>query len=147
MVQRVERFAPQLQAVPFRNLKILERGEIYIPCGGSPERVASRIPKGPRAGGSKRRYIEPPLERSLVGRQIRADARCIQTIGFRHNDLACSIPADRIEWAATLRRVDAGDLPAADDGIQGSVIYRERFPFSHRQFVLHRPYQTMGRIE
>src|SRR5437867_2533429 len=120
MVQRVERFAPQLQAVPFRNLEVLERGEIHIPCRGSPERVASGSPKGSRSGWSKRRYIEPPLERSLVGSQIGADARCIQPIGFRHNDLAGSIPTDRIEWAATLSSVDAGDLPAADDGIQGS---------------------------
>src|SRR5206468_1137067 len=105
------------------------------------QRVASRRPKRSRSRGSKRRDIEPPLNRSLAGRQIRADARCIQTVGFRYDHLPRRIPADGIQWAATLRRVDAGDLPAARDGVEYSVIYGETFSFTNWKFVLHRPYE------
>src|SRR5206468_5255185 len=73
--------------------------------------------------------------------------RCIQTLGFRYNHLASRIPANGIQWPATLRRVDAGDLPAARDGVEYSIIYGESFSFSDWKFVLHRPYEAMGRIE
>src|SRR5262245_9406649 len=102
MVERVERFAPELQALCFSQLEILHCGEVDVPRRWSHQRITSGGSERSGRSRSERRGVEPSGQRSILGRQIWIHAGCIQTIEFRHNNLTGSIPANQIEWASVL---------------------------------------------
>src|SRR4029079_11824938 len=71
MIERVERFTAELDAVVFGKWKALDRCEIHIPSGWTDHRVTPSAAKRARRSRRECGRIEPFLEGSLVLRQIR----------------------------------------------------------------------------
>ena len=147
MIERVERFTAELQALAFGDPEILDRRKVDVPGGRTDQRVAPGGSEGSGSGRRKRGRIEPPQERSAVFRQIGADARWRSGDSIPARPPARGVPTNRIERAAALRGKMPLNCQPPDDRVSDRLFTASAFSLPNGQLVEHRADQAMRRVE
>src|SRR5215472_5382663 len=143
MIRRVERLKAELDALPLRELEILDGREIQGPNRRTSQNVAPNVSELSGCQIREGCNVEPLIRALLIRRQIRVESGGIEPVLVSLNDLACGVPAGvQVQRAAALDCEDSAGLPAAHDLVDESAPIEKALAFSKRQVVDQRSHEA-----
>ena len=146
MIGSVEHFHAELQRLSFRDMEILDGGEIDVHLMRSSQIVAGAIAEGADQRIGEGRRIQEEIRRWI--RKIRIHSGHAVEAGAGGTKLGTAgIPGRGIEGHAVLDRRDRAELPAAHDPVENTGAIQELLVVAERERVEDGSYEALRDVK